>query len=191
MVEIFLFPVRVRGGSRLHLSTTHPAAAAARCQPSGTQLAGSAGSSKVGSAHGAGEWQTCSAQLALLTLSSGPSEKELAPRSSPSWPGAPGCHVSGREKCKGKAWNRLQWFCLQPWVFPHPEPLPGQHLGCLHKTAVMEGPPSVSGKQPASSHSWEIPTQHSSHLEKGETHIILKDDAANTPHITGLAPAKL
>lgn len=33
MVEIFLFPVRATGGSRLHLSTTHPAAAAARCQP--------------------------------------------------------------------------------------------------------------------------------------------------------------
>lgn len=40
--------------------------------------------------------------LVLLTLSSAPSEKELAPRFSPSWPGAPGCHVSGREKCKGK-----------------------------------------------------------------------------------------
>lgn len=32
---------------------------------------------------------------------------------------------------------------------------------------------------------------HSSHLKQGETHIILKDDAADAPHITGLAPAKL
>lgn len=132
-----------------------------------------------------------------LTLSSGPSEKELAPRSSPSWPGAPGCRVSEGEECKGKAWNRCQWFCLQPWVLPHPEPLPGQHLRCPYKTAVMEGPPSVPGPlgcAGSSQHpltSWEVATQHSSHLEKGETHIILKDDAANTPHITGLAPAKL
>lgn len=116
----------------------------------------------------AGEsWQACSAQLALLTLSSGSSEKELAPKSSPSWPGAPGCHVSGREKCKGKAWNRFQSFYLQPWVFPSSEPLAGQHLGHLYKTAVMEGTPSVpeapgcTGKQPASSFiSCEVAIQH-------------------------------
>ena len=29
------------------------------------------------------------------------------------------------------------------------------------------------------------------YLEKGEAQIVLKQDTANTPHITGLAPSEL
>lgn len=32
---------------------------------------------------------------------------------------------------------------------------------------------------------------HTSHLKQRETHIVLKDDAADAPHVAGLAPAKL
>lgn len=105
--------------------------------------------------HKAGKSQeACSAQLAFLTWSSGSSEKELAPRSSPSWPGAPGCHVSGGDKHKGEAWNRLQSFCLQTRVIPSSEPPAGQRLGHLYRPAVMEGTPSApeapgcAGQQP-------------------------------------------
>lgn len=109
-------------------------------------------------AHKAGKSrEACSAQLAFLTWSSGSSEKESAPRSSPSWPGAPGCHASEGDKHKGEAWNGLHSFCLQTWVIPSSGPPAGQHLGHPYKPAVMEGTPAApeapgcAGTQPASS----------------------------------------
>lgn len=120
MVEIFLFPVRVTGGSRLHLSTTHPAA---RCQPywdtSGLQAVSSWDSPK--------ENQTCWSCSPCLPHH---------PRRN--WPQdslhhsqvLPVVMCLGERSVKGKAWNRFQQFCpgysptqtpswQTPRVFPH------------------------------------------------------------------------
>lgn len=123
---------------------------------------------KANTKHDVGKRQeACRAQQDSLTWSSGSSEKELAPRSSPSWPGAPGCRVSEGDKREGKAWNTFQSFCLQPWRIPSSGALAGRHSGHLYSTAVMEGTPSVpeaagcAGKQPTSSFTTcEEATQH-------------------------------
>lgn len=140
MVEIFLFPVRVRGGNRLHPSTKRLAATATRqpwqhtllrtLQQHG-QLAQQAASkldpSERTAIREAGERrQACVAQSALLTSFSESSEKELAPRSSPSWPGAPGCHVSERERnVKGRHGTDSSHSTSSPGCFPVQNPLLG------------------------------------------------------------------
>lgn len=192
MVEIFLFPVRIKqvtpehntpcSSSKVPAPVGHSWLAPKWDFPQGEAARGAGGLAQL---------QVCSPCLADHSRRNWPQNPLHHGQVLPVVMGLGGRNVKGIDSSGSIPWNRFQWFCLQPWVFPHPEPLPGQHLGCLHRTAGMEVPPSLreAAKHPLTS--WEVPTQHSSHLEKGETHIILKDDAANTPHITGLAPAKL
>lgn len=163
MVEIFLFPVRIRGGSRLHQAQDVLQQRGARSRDAAAaETAGSAGSIQARALSGNHNTRSrraavCSAQPALLTLSYGSSEKELAPRSSPSWPGAPGCHGSEKERnIKGRHGTDSSRSTSQLWVSSHSEPLAGQHHSCLYKTAGMEGTlpapaaPGCTGEQPTS-----------------------------------------
>lgn len=87
-------------------------------------------------------------ELASLLCPSWPCSPCLPDHPRRNWPQDPLHHsqvlavvMCLREKRKGKACNRFQLFNLHPWVFPCSEPLAGQHLGHLYKTAGMEGTP--------------------------------------------------
>ena len=138
MVEILLLPVRRRGGNELQVPPEHPTLAEQQHRQLTQQAAAELDALKGSAKYDVGKSQEARrAQQASLTWSSGSSEKELAPRSSPSWPSAPGCRVSEGDKREGKAWNTFQSFCRQPWRIPSSGALAGQRFGHLYNTAAI------------------------------------------------------
>lgn len=174
MVEIFLFPVRVIGGSRLHLSTTQPAAAGS-CQPQ-WDTAGWL-SRQFQSGLPPGEplpmkqegWQTCSARW--------PCSPCLPDHPRRNWPQDPLHHgqVLPVVMCLGERNVRRRHAidssgsASSPGYSPTQNPFLANTSGAstrLEGLPSVPGPLGCAGKQPASSH--QLGSTHTTQFSPGK-----------------------